>query len=100
MKGSMKKYLITGVSGFVAYHFFEYLASLHDNIEVLGIDNNITEDVLNYNFPIASLSSVEKSWLEPIDSFMNNTNIFLNLVEGIRKNNLKCRLLSIGSSEE
>jgi GDP-4-dehydro-6-deoxy-D-mannose reductase len=31
---------------------------------------------------------------------MNNTNIFLNNCEVIRKNNIKCRMLSIGSSEE
>ena len=31
---------------------------------------------------------------------MNNTNIFLNLVESIRKHNINCRILSIGSSEQ
>lgn len=49
---------------------------------------------------LASFSSVAKSWEEPQKSFSNNTNIFLNLVEAVRRANLKCRILSIGSSEE
>ncbi|GHV44589.1 GDP-mannose 4,6-dehydratase [Spirochaetia bacterium] len=128
----MKKYLITGASGFVAFHFMNYLDSLeNDTIEVLGIDSIIPNDSENYQFKhiklrfitlnlldysaleiamtsfsptyvvhLASFSSVGKSWDEPIDSFINNTNIFLNVVEIIRKNGLICRLLSVGSSEE
>jgi GDP-4-dehydro-6-deoxy-D-mannose reductase len=126
-----KKYLVTGASGFVAYHFFNFLDTLHDNIEVLGIDIKIPDNMNCYIFShiklhfieinildysifesavvsflpthiihLASFSSVAKSWNEPINSFINNTNIFLNLVEIIRKNNIRCRLLSIGSSEE
>jgi GDP-4-dehydro-6-deoxy-D-mannose reductase len=53
-----------------------------------------------YIVHLASFSSVSKSWDEPLASFMNNTNIFLNICEVIRKHNIKCRLLSIGSSEE
>jgi GDP-4-dehydro-6-deoxy-D-mannose reductase len=53
-----------------------------------------------YIVHLASFSSVSKSWDEPLASFMNNTNIFLNICEVIRKNNIKCRLLSVGSSEE
>jgi GDP-4-dehydro-6-deoxy-D-mannose reductase len=128
----MKKYLITGASGFVAFHFMQYINSIQNEpVDVLGIDINIPEDMENYKFEhlklrflkinlldyqslevaivsfypdffvhLASFSSVNKSWQEPIDSFINNTNIFLNLVEIIRKNDIKCRLLSIGSSEE
>jgi GDP-4-dehydro-6-deoxy-D-mannose reductase len=128
----MKKILITGVSGFVAFHFLEYLNSLsQEKVEVLGIDSNISQDLrkniftnitlrfleLNlleyttleaaiisfsptYIVHLASFSSVRKSWDEPINSFMNNTNIFLNVAEIIRKNQIECRLLSVGSSEE
>jgi GDP-4-dehydro-6-deoxy-D-mannose reductase len=127
----MRKYLITGASGFVAYHFLDYLNSLKENCEVLGFDVAMPSDMglfafsnlqirfieinlLDYStleaalvafspthiIHLASFSSVAKSWNEPINSFINNTNIFLNLVEIIRKNNIKCRLLSIGSSEE
>jgi GDP-4-dehydro-6-deoxy-D-mannose reductase len=128
----MEKYLITGISGFVAFHFLQCLNSLQKmNIEVLGIDRNIPRDIEHYNFNnikirslllditdyktleiaivsfsptyivhLASFSSVSKSWQEPIDSFINNTNIFLNIIEIIRKNDIKCRILSVGSSEE
>lgn len=127
----MKKYLITGASGFVAFHFLNYLNSLKENYEVLGIDIIMPDNMSLYNFAhlklrfekinlldysiletllisflptqilhLASFSSVAKSWNEPINSFINNTNIFLNLVEIIRKNNIKCRMLSVGSSEE
>jgi GDP-4-dehydro-6-deoxy-D-mannose reductase len=126
-----KKYLITGISGFVAFHFLQYLDSLEESIEVLGIDVNISPSLQKINFRhikpqmislnlldykaiesamvsfapdyvihLASFSSVARSWREPSESFVNNTNIFLNIIETIRKNNIQCRILSIGSSEE
>ena len=49
---------------------------------------------------LASISSVGHSWNHPQESFVNNTNIFLNLVEQIRIENLNCKILSIGSSDE
>jgi GDP-4-dehydro-6-deoxy-D-mannose reductase len=127
----MKKYLVTGASGFVARHFFNYLDTLQETIEVLGIDIKIPDNMNGYiyshiklrfievnllDYPIfesaivsfqpthilhlASFSSVSKSWNEPTNSFINNTNIFLNLVEIVRNNKIACRILSIGSSEE
>jgi len=127
----MKKYLVTGASGFVAYHFFEYLNSLQEDCEVLGVDVVMPSDMESYFFSnlrlrfvrlnlldsavleasllsflpthiihLASFSSVAQSWKEPVNSFINNTNVFLNLVEIIRKNGIECRLLSVGSSEE
>jgi GDP-4-dehydro-6-deoxy-D-mannose reductase len=127
----MEKYLITGVSGFVACHFLQYLDSLNKEIEVLGIDVDVSLSLqktifeyvkirliaLNlleyktletaivsfspkYVVHLASFSSVAKSWQEPSEAFVNNTNIFLNIIEVIRKNHIECRLLSIGSSEE
>jgi GDP-4-dehydro-6-deoxy-D-mannose reductase len=75
-------------------------------LETLNLlDYQSTENVMVgfqpvYVVHLASFSSVSKSWQEPLASFMNNTNIFLNICEIIRKNNIKCRLLSIGSSEE
>jgi GDP-4-dehydro-6-deoxy-D-mannose reductase len=128
----MVKYLITGVSGFVAQHFLEYLDSLDKtDIDVLGISRQISDTIIKQQFKnlklrfealnlleyhllerlmvsfspdyivhLASFSSVSMSWNEPVASFMNNTNIFLNICEVIRKNNIRCRLLSVGSSEE
>ena len=124
------KYLITGFSGFVGRHFLSYLDSLNVQVSVLGIDRepvafNFTKfrnldcsfqiaDLLHshewepiidafqpdYIVHLASFSSVAFSWKNPIDSFANNTNVFLNLLEKVRKSHPKCRVLSIGSSEE
>jgi len=127
----LKKYLVTGASGFVAYYLFEYLNSLCENFEILGIDVGAKIDLKSYNYKnlkfsfesinlldypslenilvsfmpthiihLASFSSVAKSWHDPVKSFSNNTNIFLNLVEIIRKNKIVCRIISVGSSEE
>ncbi len=54
----------------------------------------------DYILHLASFSSVAFSWKEPVLSFQNNMNIFLNLVEALKECNLECRLLSVGSSEE
>jgi len=127
----LNKYLITGISGFVAYHMLEYLNTLNIKINVLGIDLNIPKHVKEYSFEninlsflkinlleyksleiavisfnpnfivhLASFSSVGKSWEKPMECFLNNTNIFLNIAEIVRHNKIKCRILSVGSSEE
>lgn len=49
---------------------------------------------------LASFSSVAYSWQHPIESFMNNSNIFLNLIEAVRTVNPRIRVLSVGSSEQ
>ena len=124
------KLLITGFAGFVSHHFLDLLNKEEPGSAVLGIDKSIPDfnfsnynnltisfeniDLLNrsasnkiidsfqpeYILHLASVSSVAKSWHTPLDSFVNNTNIFLNLAEQIRINKSKCRILSIGSSEE
>jgi len=127
----MKKYLITGISGFVAYHFLERLNRFSEKAEVLGLDLNISQEIKEYSFEniklnyvelnlleyrsleiamvsfspdyivhLASFSSVGKSWEMPLESFLNNTNIFLNIAEIVRHNKINCRILSVGSSEE
>ena len=129
-KHRMKKYLITGCSGFVARHFVELLMNKTVDAEVIGID--IAEPYFDikkskhvkfkfiridlqdikslsllikrvspdYILHLAALSSVAISWEKPISSFLNNTNIYLNLLESIKKLEKKPRLLSVGSSEE
>ena len=122
--------LITGFTGFVSQHFLELLNKEEPGSVVLGIDKNNPDfsftnyknlyisfeniDLLNrsatdklidsfqpeFILHLASVSSVAQSWHTPLDSFVNNTNIFLNLVEQIRMKNSKCRVLSVGSSEE
>ncbi|MBF0547345.1 MAG: GDP-mannose 4,6-dehydratase [Candidatus Riflebacteria bacterium] len=126
----MQKILITGFSGFVAKHFLDFLERMKIRSHVLGIDvfdypfktddfkflsctfekvdllerekieNLIFRFQPEFVLHLASFSSVAFSWREPVTSFMNNTNIFLNLVEAIRRLNLKTRILSVGSSEE
>ena len=126
----MKKYLITGYSGFVSHHFLNYLESRQEACSVLGVDiNEPVFDIHSYKYVqntfkkinlldkaevdeilqsylpdyilhLASYSSVANSWKNPVMSFVNNTNIFLNLADQVRLENLSCRILSIGSSEE
>jgi len=126
----MKKFLITGFSGFVSRHFCEYLEQNNIHSLVKGIDVHscnfkldgyksinidfeivdlldkgkvesiISEFQPDYILHLASYSSVAFSWKDPIKCFQNNTNIFLNLLEAVRKFNLYTRILSIGSSEE
>jgi GDP-4-dehydro-6-deoxy-D-mannose reductase len=125
----MKKYLITGAAGFVAKHFLKELNNLETSISILALDfidkpnfsnfNNlniqyskinllniewlnylVSEFKPDYVIHLASYSSVANSWTHPVESFQNNTNIFLNLLESIKNSNIKCRILSVGSSEE
>ena len=126
----MTKYLITGFSGFVSRHFLEYLTKHKTAVSVLGIDllppsfkakdfsglkwryekidlleKRKVEDLLwkfrpDYILHLASYSSVAFSWKNPTLSFQNNTNIFLNLLEVVRKLGLQTRILAVGSSDE
>jgi GDP-4-dehydro-6-deoxy-D-mannose reductase len=54
----------------------------------------------DYILHLASFSSVAQSWKEPLASFLNNTNVFLNIVESVRLQKLDTKILSVGSSEE
>lgn len=125
------KILITGFSGFVARHFVEYLNTLDEKYDVMGIDVNevgydishyesnvnisfrkvnmldsmqlhgvFEEFVPDYILHLAAFSSVAYSWQHPSESFLNNSNIFLNLIEEVKDANPNCRILSVGSSEE
>jgi GDP-4-dehydro-6-deoxy-D-mannose reductase len=126
----LKKYLITGFSGFVSHHFLDYLEQNKMQAEIVGVDTNAPDfdfnvynhlncsfkkiDLLDktqvenifadfapdYVLHLASYSSVAFSWQHPVESFANNTNIFLNLIETIRLKKINCRVLSVGSSEE
>jgi GDP-4-dehydro-6-deoxy-D-mannose reductase len=126
----MDRYLITGFSGFVSRHFLKYLEMLQNPVSVLGIDMAYPDFALegpshvqsdfhkmdlldrggfekiilqfqpDYILHLASYSSVAFSWKDPVKSFQNNTNIFLNVLEAVRSVNPGIRILSIGSSEE
>lgn len=122
----MKKFLITGIGGFVGHYFWEYLERQANKSLVLGLGRSPQSPITASNFSyhqldltdrmgvynalqdfrpdyilhLASFSSVSQSWKNPAESFINNTNIFLNIVEAIRMLELETRILSVGSSEE
>ncbi len=126
----MERYLITGFSGFVSWHFLEFLENTKQRAVIKGIDIN-KPDMHNSSFKyidceyekidllsleeierviskfrpdiiihLASISSVALSWKKPVFSFKNNINIYLNILEAIRVLKLNTRILSVGSSEE
>ncbi|HMD00576.1 MAG TPA: GDP-mannose 4,6-dehydratase [Ferruginibacter sp.] len=124
------KILLTGFSGFVSKHFLDMMNVKEPGTEIIGIareqptfdiasfenlnikfcradlldkasvDKILSEFQPEYILHLASVSSVALSWQTPYESFVNNTNIFLNVVEQVRLNKFKCRILSVGSSEE
>ncbi len=125
------KILITGIAGFAARHFLEFLNSKEPGSEVIGIyneqlpqfdinelsglnitlfkanlsDKEKTAEIINNTQPefilhLAGRSSVADSWKFPAESINDNIGFFLNIVETIRESNLKCRVLSVGSTEE
>jgi GDP-4-dehydro-6-deoxy-D-mannose reductase len=111
------KYMITGSTGFVGRYLADEIRSHDANASIVGIDRagaEVTLDLLDlaatvdaiarerpqYLIHLASLSSVGASWQDPVASFTNNTNIFLNVLEGVRRGSPLTRVLSVGSSEE
>lgn len=89
---------------FVMEDYAPTLAMSFEQVNLL--DKEAVEDMIatfrpDYILHLASFSSVAYSWQHPADCFMNNTSIFLNVTEALRKHDLcDCRLLSVGSSEE
>jgi len=120
------RYLITGCFGFVGKYLVEAIQRAEPAAEIIAIDRApapasfpavtrahvldlldlaLVSDVISREHPnrlvhLASLSSVGRSWQEPITSFTNNTNIFLNVLDCVRKHSPTTRVLSIGSSEQ
>ena len=77
---------------------FEY-AQL-DLLDQPGVEKLLSAFEPDYVLHLAAYSSVGYSWENPVESFRNNTNIFLNLIDTIRRLGLAPRVLSIGSSEQ
>lgn len=115
-------YLVTGISGFVGRHLLDSLADSGARIhgiarhafrddrvagafvgdlssvdDIVGVLEQVRPDRIVH---LAGSSSVGHSWNDPLASFTNNTGIFLNLVEAMRRTGQECRLLSVGSSEQ
>lgn len=118
------KYLITGVTGFVGRYFSEFLQEKEKDSKIYGVGTSescpdqgieyysidltdglkvykMLEKIMpDYVIHLAAVSSVSQSWQDPAKCFLNNCSSFLNLVDSIRELNVKCRILSVGSSEE
>ena len=118
------KYLITGANGFVGRYFIEYLKNNENEALICGADisdSSLNPDItyvqidLNDRFAVyrmlekikpdyiihlAAMSSVAQSWQDPAKCFLHNTSVFLNIADGVRELDIKCRILSVGSSEE
>jgi GDP-4-dehydro-6-deoxy-D-mannose reductase len=71
-----------------------------DMTNITQLQELFEEFIPDYILHLAAYSSVAYSWKNPSESFLNNSNIFLNLIGEIQKSNPKCRILSVGSSEE
>ena len=65
-----------------------------------AVNDMINEIAPDYILHLAAFSSVAYSWEHPAECFNNNTRIFLNLMSAVRSMKKKCRILSVGSSEE
>jgi len=77
------------------HHF--HIADLNDIPNIKSLIEEIQPD---YILHLAAQSSVAESWKTPVASFMNNTNIFLNIIDTVRLNDNGARVLSVGSSEQ
>lgn len=77
-------------------HFFHQM----DLLDIPKIKIFLEEIQPDYIINMAAQSSVAESWKSPVLSFMNNTNIFLNIIDTVRLNDNGARVLSIGSSEQ
>ena len=117
-------FLITGASGFVARFLLDHFRQAFEGAAFVGLsrqghnphgfDRMLPVDLLDagalrlalrvvqptHIVHLAAESSVGYSWKEPAASFLNNGNIYLNLLEAIRAEGRPVRLLSVGSSEE
>ena len=113
------KYLITGHSGFVGRYLMDAIRHVEPEATIVAVDRvarppDVQLDLLDLDavgrllareqpdrlVHLASFSSVGASWLDPVTSFTNNTNIFLNVLECVRRSSPRTRVLSIGSSEQ
>ena len=120
------KYLITGCYGFVGDYLVRYLHAHDPSTTIVAVDRQpvpegfppvttsycldllaldelatvIEREQPDHLIHLASFSSVGFSWQHPVDSFRNNTNIFLAVLECVRRHSPRTRILSVGSSEE
>lgn len=121
----MKKVLITGIGGFAGSHLCDFLLTKKD-LTVFGTDLRkngpaqtpkalvYTVDLTDYHvvtkiiaeikpdyiFHLAALTSPAKSFSHPFDTLENNIKAEINLLEAVKNEKLKARILIIGSADE
>ena len=71
-----------------------------DLLDITSVKSLLEEIEPEYIIHMAAQSSVAESWKTPVFSFMNNTNIFLNIIDTVQQNDNGARVLSIGSAEQ
>ena len=76
-----------------------------DFLQLNLLDKESLKDALenfnpDYVLHLASKSSVAYSWQKPGELVLENSKIFINIVEILRELNSQCRMLSVGSAEE
>jgi GDP-4-dehydro-6-deoxy-D-mannose reductase len=120
----MKKVFITGIGGFAGSHLSEFL--LRKDLEIFGTDlrkknSGTTQKVTTYTVDLtdyegvaktlvqvcpdyivhlAALTSPAKSFSSPYQTLENNIKAEINLLEAVKKENIKARILIIGSGDE
>jgi len=77
------------------HHF--HIADLNDLPKIQSLIEKIQPDQILH---LAAQSSVGESWNSPVTSFVNNTTIFLNIIDAVRLMDTGARILSVGSSEQ
>ncbi len=119
--------LITGVSGFVGKYLAEKCRSCYPNAKLYGIYRSLETasakadgihpliaDVISAQsmyeaiaqsrpdliFHLAAQSSVAQSWKNPVETLQINAEGLLHLLEAVRQEELKPRVVVIGSSEQ
>lgn len=122
----MKKVLITGASGFVGLHLIAHLLKennlqifatylnefseqekLKNLVKFIKIDLNRESEIENlikssepdYVYHLAALSSASSSFDNPKETLINNILVEVNLLEAIRRNGLKPKILIVSSAE-
>lgn len=120
----MKKVFITGIGGFAGSHLYEFLST--KGLEIFGTDlrkkdpgltpkaatytvdltdfegvaKTLTEVRPDYIVHLAALTSPAKSFSSPYETLENNIKAEINLLEAVKNENIKARLLIIGSGDE